>query len=62
MKPETVKLAQDLFVAVFASAEGLGNATEEQRRELFTQGANICLDAAVAFEAAAAAYEKDPVQ
>ncbi len=50
MKSETKLLARDIFATVMTNATGLGEVTKEERAELFKAAAQICFEAAIAFE------------
>lgn len=50
MKTETKQLAREIFVAVMPTAHGLGGLTKEERNEMLKEVAEICFEAAVAFE------------
>ena len=42
-------LAKEIFVAVMTRAEGLGQATERERKGLLRHTSSICFEAAEAF-------------
>ncbi len=50
MKPETKQLAREMFSTILATAQGLGTLSSEDRSELFKQAAELCFEAAIAFE------------
>ena len=50
MKTETKQLAREMFSTIMTTAQGLGNASSEERAELFKQAAELCFEAAIAFE------------
>jgi|688.fasta_scaffold1790465_2 hypothetical protein len=50
MKPETKKLARQMYATIMINAQGLGSVSSEQRITLFKEAAEICFKAAAAFE------------
>ena len=50
MKPETKELARQMYATIMITAQGLGNASFEQRKGLFKEAAELCFEAAIAFE------------
>lgn len=50
MKPETKELARKMYATIMTTAQGLGNASFEQRKGLFKEAAELCFEAAIAFE------------
>jgi hypothetical protein len=50
MNAETKQLARDMFQYVLTNARGLSGASVEQRKQLFMQAAQICIEASKAFE------------
>lgn len=50
MKSETKLLARDMYASLIHNATGLDTISKEQRAELFKAAAQICFEAASAFE------------
>ena len=50
MKPETKELARQMYATIMITAQGLGSVSSEQRKVLLKEVAEICFEAAAAFE------------
>lgn len=50
MKSENKQLARDIFANIMTNATGLDSVSKEERANLFKAAAQICFEAASAFE------------
>jgi hypothetical protein len=50
MNTETKELARQLFATIMTTAQGLGTISFTEREELFKHAAELCFEAATAFE------------
>jgi hypothetical protein len=50
MNSETKLLARDIYASIMTNTTGLDTISKEQRAELFKAAAQICFEAASAFE------------
>lgn len=50
MKDETKKLARDMFSTILINAQGLQTIGKDARLTIFKQAAELCFEAASAFE------------
>ena len=50
MNTETKELARQMFATIMSTAQGLGTVSITEREELLKEAAELCFEAATAFE------------